>query len=187
VTRINATHLEKIPPFPKDGDDFLIRIVVESPRDIRHKYAFDPKLGILKLHQTLAEGLEWPYDYGFVPQTLADDGDPVDVVFLCDEPTFPGCLVEGRLLGMIRLEKNGEENDRLIACAKRMNGIAQSTDAYENIDDLPKESLDSLCRFLIEYSAEQGNKIAFKGVKPRKKALDAIKNGMKKFKKSRKP
>ena len=186
MTNVNATHLEKIPPFPNDAEEYVIHIIVETPRDIRHKYAFDPELGIFKLRQTIAEGLEWPYDYGFVPQTLGDDGDPLDVIFLCDEPTFSGCLVEGRLLGLIKLDKNNDENDRLIACAKRMAGIAQSTDAYDNVGDLPKDSIDSLCRFLIEYSAEQGNKIAFKGVKSRKKALDAIKNGMKKFKKSKK-
>jgi len=185
MTRINATHLEKIPPFPDDADRHTIHIVVETPRDIRHKFAFDPEFGIFKLRQTIAEGLEWPYDYGFVPQTLGDDGDPLDVLFLCDEPTFPGCLVEGRLLGVIRLDKNEERNDRLVACAKRMDGISQSTDGYDDIDDVPKESIDSLCRFLIEYSAEQGNTMKFRGVQSRKKAVAAIKAGMKKFKKTK--
>jgi inorganic pyrophosphatase len=186
MTSINATHLEKIPPFPDDADDRTVHIIVETPRNTRHKFAFDPKLGIFKLKQTIAEGLEWPYDYGFIPQTLGDDGDPLDIVFLCDEPTFSGCLVEGRLLGVIRIDKNKEQNDRLIACAKRMEGISQSTDRFDNIDDVPKESIDSLCRFLIEYSAEQGNTITFKGVQSRKKAVDAVKIGMKKFKKRKK-
>ena len=183
---INATHYERIPPFPKGADTHTIHVVVETPRDIRHKYAFDPKLGIFVLKQTIAEGLAWPYDYGFIPGTLGDDGDPLDVVFLCDEPTFTGCLAAARLLGVIRLEKNGERNDRLIACAQRMSGIAQSTDAYDDIDDVPREALDSLCRFLVEYSAEQGNTITFKGVRPRKKALAAIEDGVKKLKKRKK-
>jgi inorganic pyrophosphatase len=183
---IDAAHLEKIPAFPDEDDARTIHIVVETPRDTRHKFAFDPKLRMFKLRQTIAEGLEWPYDYGFIPQTLGDDGDPIDVLFLCDEPTFSGCLVEGRLLGLIRLDKNEERNDRLIACAKRMSGIAQSTDAYDDIDDIPQESVDSLCRFLVEYSAEQGNTVTFKGVQSRKKAVDAIKAGIKKFKKRKK-
>src|ERR1700704_3425945 len=122
MKRVNPTHLENIPTFPDEDDETLIHVVVETPRNIRHKYAFDSELGIFKLKQTIAEGLEWPYDYGFLPQTLGDDGDPLDVIFLCDEPTFPGCLVEGRLLGVIRIDKNGEQNDRLVACAKRMDG-----------------------------------------------------------------
>jgi len=185
MRNLNPTHLDRIPPFPDPDEKYVVHVIVETPRDIRHKYAFEPKLGIFKLKQTIPEGLMWPYDYGFVPATRADDGDPLDAVFLCDEPTTTGCLVEGRVVGLIRLDKNGEENDRLVTCAKRQDGLAQSTDPYQDIDDLPKESLDSLCRFLVEYSAEEGNKIKFKGVEPRKKALDAIKTGMKKFKKSK--
>ena len=181
---INATHFEEIPPFPEDGDSkYTVHVVVETPRNIRHKYALDAKNGIFKLKQTIAEGLQWPYDYGFIPQTLADDGDPVDALFLCDEPTFTGCLVQARLVGSIQLDKNGETNDRLVTCAEQMDGITQSTDGYKDIGDIPKDVMDSLCRFLVEYSEEQGNQITFKGVVSRKKALDLIEKGRKKFKK----
>ncbi len=180
---MNATHFECIPPFPHKKDKHVVHVVVETPRNTRHKFALDPEFGLFKLKQTIAEGLLWPYDYGFIPQTLAEDGDPVDALFLCDEPTFTGCLVEARLVGLIRLDKNGEVNDRLITCAQRMDGIAQSTDQYDDVGDIPKEMIDSLCRFLVEYSAEQGNRIEFKGVGSRKKALAAIKEGMKQFKK----
>jgi inorganic pyrophosphatase len=183
MSAVNATHLERIPPFVKDGEKYLIHAIIETPRDIRHKYVFDPAFGAFRLHQTIAEGLEWPYDYGFVPQTLGDDGDPLDVLFLCDEPTFPGCLVEARLLGLIRLDKNGIRNDRLLAGARRMKGITQSTDGYDTIKDIPPESVDSICRFLVEYSVEQGNKITFKGIQSRKKALRAIEDGLRAFRK----
>lgn len=186
MKKLNPTHYDRIPPFPDPSKHHVIHVVVETPRDIRHKYAFDPELGIFKLKLTIAEGLQWPYDYGFVPATRGDDGDPLDAVFLCDEPTFVGCLVEARLLGIIRLEKNGEENDRLVTCARRIDGLAQSTDAYQDLDDLPKESIKSLCRFLVEYSAEEGNAMKFKGVARRKPALDAIKTGVHKFKKRKK-
>lgn len=181
---INATHFEQIPPFPEDPKDkHSVHVVVETPRNIRHKFALDPKNGIFKLKQTIAEGLQWPYDYGFIPQTLAPDGDPLDALFLCDEPTFTGCLVEARLVGSIQIEKNGETNDRLVTCALHMDGVTQSTDEYKDIDDLPKDLIDSLCRFLIEYSEEQGNDIKFKGVVSRKKALETIERTRKQFKK----
>jgi inorganic pyrophosphatase len=187
MSDINPSHFEKIPTFPDDADDrYVVHAIIETPRNIRHKFALEAKYGIFRLSSTIAEGLEWPYDYGFIPQTLGDDGDPLDVLYLNDEPTFCGCLVQARIIGIIHLKKNGEENDRLIACAERCDGIAQSTDGYNDMDDVPKQVQDSLCRFLVEYSTNQDNKIKFKGVGPRKQALRAIQAGLKKFKKGRK-
>jgi len=130
---------------------------------------------------TLAEGLAWPYDYGFIPQTLAEDGDPLDILFLADQATFPGCLVEARVIGIVHLKKNGDENDRILACAKKVKGIAQTTDAYEKIGDVPEENIRGLCRFLVEYSEEQGNDIVFKGVDGPKKAMAAIRETAERF------
>jgi len=185
---INPTHFENIPAFPdpdKNGEAHLVHAIIETPARRRHKFALDPKYGAFMLKATLAEGLDWPYEYGFIPQTLADDGDPLDVLFLVDEPTFPGCLVKARLLGIVHLEKNGEENDRVLTCAQRVDGIAQTTDPYERISDVPPETIESLCRFLVEYSEEEGNKIVFKGVDGRKKARKAIEAAMEQFKRKR--
>jgi inorganic pyrophosphatase len=181
---VNASNYEQLAPFP-DGSEpdqaYLVNVVIETPRATRHKYAFDAKTGLFKLKSTIAEGLQWPYDYGFVPGTLAADGDPIDALFLNDEPTFPGCFTEARLLGVIRIQKNGTQNDRLVTCAKRIEGISLSTDPYERIDDLPKPVIDSLCRFLVEYSEEAGNKVECTGVDGRKKALQSIFDGTQAF------
>ncbi|HLJ83827.1 MAG TPA: inorganic diphosphatase [Candidatus Eremiobacteraceae bacterium] len=178
MSRVNATHFERIPTFPNPKDKNIVHAIIETPRNIRHKFALEPKYGILKLKQTIAQGLAWPYDYGFVPQTLADDGDPTDIVFLSDAPTFPGCLVEARILGIIRLKKNGVENDRIVACPLRMDGVAQNTDKYDDIKDIPKETLESLCRFLVEYSSDEDNTITFEGVRSRKKAKKSVGEGI---------
>jgi len=186
MKKINATHFEDIPTFPDGADDFVVHAIIETPRDIRHKYALEPKYGIFKLKQTIADGLQWPYDYGFIPRTLAEDRDPLDIVFLCEAPTFSGCLVEVRVLGIIRLEKNGVSNDRVVACPLQQVGFAQSSDQFETINDSPKESMHSLCRFLVEYSAVEGNEIKFIGVQPRKKAMASIDDKMKAFRKGKK-
>jgi inorganic pyrophosphatase len=186
MKKINATHFEDIPAIPDEADDYVVHAIIETPRDIRHKYALEPKYGIFKLKQTIADGLQWPYDYGFIPQTLADDGDPLDIVFLCEAATFTGCLVEARVLGIIRLEKNGIANDRIVACPLRQKGVAQSSDRFDTIDDLPKKSMDSLCRFLVEYSSMEGNEITFVGVQSRKKAMASIDEKMKVFRKKKK-
>lgn len=186
---VNASNYEQLPPFPEGSDpdeDYLLNIIVETPRATRHKYAFDPKSGLFELRTTIAEGLEWPYDYGFVPGTLGDDGDPIDALFLDDEPTFTGCFAQARLLGIIRLRKNGTQNDRLLTCAKRVKGISLSTDPYDRIADLPEAMIDGLCRFLEQYSEEAGNTVECTGVDGRKDALCAVRAAAKEFKRKHK-
>lgn len=178
---------DKIATFPEENrDGNVVYAVMETPQKTRHKYAFDAQIGIFMLKHTLASGLEWPYDYGFIPQTLGNDGDPLDILLLQDEPTFPGCLVKARVVGIIRIDKNGVQNDRILGCSVHMSGTSLSTDKYHDVDDLPEELIAGLTRFLIEYSAEQGNEMQFKGVQSCARAMDAIAEGMKAFKKSAK-
>ncbi len=176
MSAIHPTHFERIPTFVegKAGAAKLVHAVVETPRDTRHKYAFEPKFGAFKLKEVLPEGLEWPYDYGFIPGTLADDGDALDILNMSVVPTFTGCLIECRILGIIRLKQDGVRNDRVISAPPRRNGVAQPTDKYADADDIPKETIDGIMRFLIEYSAEEGHDIVCKGVRSRAKALESI-------------
>jgi inorganic pyrophosphatase len=185
-TQINPTNYDAIPAYA-DEKQKLVHAVIETPAQTRHKYAFDPKYGIMMLKQTLAEGLAWPYDYGFVPQTLADDGDPTDVLVISDSPTFSGCLLEVRILGAILLEKNSVVNNRLVACPKRQAGVTLKTDGFNRIKDVPKDMMDGIERFLIQYSEVEGNKIEFKGTCSRKKALAMIELDRKRRKKARGP
>lgn len=183
---VNPTRFENIPPYPESKEDRkqnIVLAVIETPKLTRHKFAFNPAFGAFELRATIAEGLTWPYDYGFIPGTLADDGDPLDVLYLNDEPTFTGCLVKARVLGLVRLKKNDVENDRILACAARMSGVSQSTDSYNDVDDLPEAQLSSICRFLVEYSEDQGNAIRFKGTHGVESAFKAIDKAVSAFKK----
>jgi inorganic pyrophosphatase len=183
MKRINPTNFEAIPAFARAGKngDRRVHAVIETPRDTRHKYAFEPKLGLFKLKLTLPEGMQWPYDYGFVPRTLAADGDPLDVLVLNHIPTFTGCLLETRVLGIVRLKKNGVENDRLLAAPPTQQGVWQPSDAFEDVDEVPKDTIDDISRFLVEYSEEEGNRIEYKGVASRETALQAIEDAMKSY------
>jgi inorganic pyrophosphatase len=184
---VNPTHFQNIPAFADNGKDkYAIHVIIETPRDIRNKYYFNEDYGIFKLGSVIAEGLAWPYDYGFIPQTLGDDGDPLDVLFLSDAPTFTGCLSDARLIGIIRLLKNGKENDRLLACPPHMKGVAQKTDDFDDIDDVPEDLMRSITTFLVQYSEEEDNTIEFKGIASRSKALKALEAGHKMWKKKRK-
>src|SRR5437763_6775127 len=104
----------------KDGE--TVQVVIETPRGNRNKFKYDPESGFFKLSKILPEGMVFPYDFGFVPSTKGEDGDPLDVLVLTDDPLFPGCLVDCVMIGVIEAEQeeDGEtqRNDRLIAVAQ---------------------------------------------------------------------
>src|SRR2546421_8143176 len=109
---------------PLDSKDKqILRVVVETPKGSRNKFAFDPDQHLFKLKKVLPTGMAFPYDFGFVPSTEAEDGDPIDVLVLMDEPAFPGCVLKCRPIGVIegqesdkkKKKKKKERNDRIIA------------------------------------------------------------------------
>ena len=104
----------------RDGKDGDWNVVVETPKGCRNKFKFDEAAGLFRLGGVLPAGAVFPFDFGYLPATQGDDGDPLDVLILMDEPAFPGCVVAARLVGVIeaeQTEKGGrpERNDRLIA------------------------------------------------------------------------
>src|ERR1700759_2292775 len=107
---------------PMNKKDGLLQVIIETPAGSRNKFAFDPDQGIFALKKVLPAGMVFPYDFGFLPQTLAPDGDPIDVLLLMDEPAFPGVAVKARLIGVIEGEqvdgKKKIRNDRLVAVAE---------------------------------------------------------------------
>src|SRR5579871_6578732 len=105
----------------RDKSSGLFQVVIETPRGHRNKFKYEEKLGLFTLHKVLPLGASFPFDFGFIPATRGQDGDPLDVLVLMDEPTFPGCVVTSRLIGVLEAEQteDGEtvRNDRLIAMA----------------------------------------------------------------------
>src|ERR1700732_3498166 len=102
-----------------EKDDAIIQVVIETPQGSRNKYAFDPDERIFGLKKVLPAGMAFPYDFGFVPSTRAEDGDPIDVLVLMDEAAFPGCKLTCRIIGVIEGEQGNkrktERNDRVVA------------------------------------------------------------------------
>jgi inorganic pyrophosphatase len=144
--------LEKIATFSGEH----INVIIETPRGSRNKYAYDEDMGIMKLKKTLPEGHTFPYDFGFIPHTLADDGDPIDVLVMMDAPGMAGCLVECRVIGAItavQSEKGKTEcNDRILAIpveCKRLDDI-------HTIKDVNDVLLEEIEAFFISYNAAAG-------------------------------
>jgi inorganic pyrophosphatase len=185
---VNATHYDYIPAFPKDKKkrDRIVNVIVETPMGSCHKYALAPEYGIIAHHDVLPEGLQWPYDYGFIPQTLAPDGDALDVLVVNKSGLFSGCLIRTRILGAIRETKDGVENDRLIGVPLPSPGAPLPTDRYREITDLPRERLEEIEQFLFRYSSAQGHAIDVKAVVGARAAMETVARTKKKFKK-RKP
>jgi inorganic pyrophosphatase len=164
---------------PLDKKTGLIQVIIETPAGSRNKFAFDPEQGIFALKKVLPAGMVFPYDFGFVPQTIAPDGDAIDVLLLMDEPAFPGCAVMARLIGVIEGEQlDGKErirNDRLVA-------VAEANHMYANIrrlKDLPGKWLDEVQDFFVNYHSLEGKKYKLLGCRGQEVALGLIKKAHK--------
>jgi inorganic pyrophosphatase len=182
--KINATHYEDIPTYPgrRKRGDRRVHAIVETPQGSPHKYALDSKYGILSFHDVLPAGMQWPFDYGFIPRTLAADGDPVDVLVISERGLFSGCLIKVRVIGAVRESKDGVENDRVVAVPLPSPGAPQPTDAYTEFDDVPQAVSSKIVQFLCDYSASQGHKIAYRGAVDSTTAMALIKKCAKAFK-----
>ncbi len=141
----------KLPQPFIDGTD-NINAVIETPKGSRNKYAYDDEMDAIKLKRALPAGMVFPFDFGFIPSTIAEDGDPMDILVLTDAPTFPGCLVECQVLGIIKVEQeeDGEKvrNDRVIAV--QLDSRLYSS--ANNIDDLPEGLIKEIINFFASYN-----------------------------------
>src|SRR3979411_392170 len=109
-------------PHQLDPKKCVCRVILETPKGSRNKFNYDPDSCLFMLGGVLPEGMVFPYDFGFIPSTLGDDGDPLDILILMDEPVIPGCIVRARLVGAIEAQQKEKDegwtrNDRLIAVA----------------------------------------------------------------------
>lgn len=95
----------------------IVHAVIEIPRGDRNKYEYDPKLGMFRLDRVLYSAVHYPAAYGFIPGTLAADGDPVDILVLTSEATFTGCLLEARPIGLLRMQDEKGEDEKILAAA----------------------------------------------------------------------
>jgi inorganic pyrophosphatase len=170
---------------PKDPeDDDIIQVVIETPKGSRNKYALDVRQKVFELTKVLPAGMVFPYDFGFIPSTLAEDGDPTDVLVLMDEPAFPGCLLKCRTIGVIEGEQGkknkAKRNDRIVAIEQMNHSYAH----VKHVDDLGKKFVRELEEFFVHYHELTGKEYRILDVKGPKEARRRIKDGMRALKKS---
>ncbi|HZD65377.1 MAG TPA: inorganic diphosphatase, partial [Acidimicrobiales bacterium] len=120
-----------------------IDAVIEIPKGSRNKYEEDHETGTIWLDRTLFTATQYPADYGFVPDTLADDGDPLDVLVLLDEPTFPGCHIRARVVGLFRMQDEKGDDTKVLA----VPATDPRWEAVTDIGDLPALLLAEIQHF----------------------------------------
>lgn len=136
--------LSRIPPQPKQG---LINVLIEIPAGSKNKYEFDKEMQAFALDRVLYSSVQYPYDYGFVPNTLADDGDPLDGMVIMDQPTFPGCVIAARPIGMLEMIDGGDRDEKILCVPDKDPRYAK----VRSLQDVQPHYLDEIAEFFKTY------------------------------------
>ncbi len=136
--------LSRIPAQPEPG---LINVLIEIPGGSKNKYEFDKKMGAFILDRVLFSSVQYPYDYGFIPNTLADDGDPLDGLVMIDEPTFPGCVIASRPIGMLEMIDSGDRDEKILCVPAEDPRYSH----VKSLEDVAPHRLDEIAEFFRTY------------------------------------
>jgi inorganic pyrophosphatase len=132
------------------------RVIIETPRGSRQKFGYDPTTGAFRLRHVLADGMSFPIDFGFIPSTKGEDGDPIDVMVFAEEPFFPGCMMDVRLIGVVEAMQTADgetyRNDRLMAVPL----LSRRYGEVRTMDDLPAGVVDEINAFWLTYNHLRG-------------------------------
>jgi inorganic pyrophosphatase len=154
-----------------------VNVVIEIPKDSVNKYEYDKELHVFRLDRTLFSPVHYPGDYGFIPRTLGLDGDPLDVLVLVEAPSFPGCLMEVRPIGVLKMIDQGEGDEKILA-------VAESDPLYREVKDIGQvfeHTLREIEHFFSVYKALEGKKTELAGWSGVEVARKIIREGQGRF------
>lgn len=155
----------------------VVNAIIEIPKDSKQKYELDKETGLLKLDRFLYSAVHYPGDYGFIPQTLWDDDDPLDIIILTNRPVFPMTLVEVRIIGVLRMIDGGEKDDKII-------GVYDHDPRYkefQSIKDVPTHVIAELKHFFETYKELQGKNCKILQILDKKDAMKDVEMGLKMY------
>ncbi len=168
---------KEISPGEKTPD--VVNVVVENCKGTSNKFEYDHEEGVFKLDRVLYSAVYWPFDYGFIPQTWHEDEDPVDVVLLTTHPTFPGCVVKARPIGVILMEDEAGIDDKVIAVPVKDPRFEH----IKSVDDIPPHCKREMQEFFESYKRlEPGKFVKFKEFQGVEKAREIIQKAIESFK-----
>jgi len=174
------TTIEKQSATNKESKDMdTVNVIVEIPRGSQNKYEFDHETNTIMLDRHLIVSMGYPAEYGFIPDTLGGDGDPLDALVLSEYPTFPGCLIKSRILGMCIMSDEKGEDAKLI-CVPDYDPAWKSA---KDITDVPKATLDKISHFFTVYKdLDEGKWVKLENYVGRKEALAELEASIARYK-----
>lgn len=156
------------------GAPAIFNCVVEISKGSKVKYELDKKTGMIKVDRVLYSSVVYPHNYGFIPRTLCEDNDPLDVLVIMQEPVLPGCFLRAKAIGLMPMIDQGEKDDKIIAVCADDPEYREYTD----IKDLPPHRLAEIRRFFEDYKKNENKEVAVNDFLPASKAVDSIQQSM---------
>ena len=155
----------------------VINVIIEIPKGSKNKYEIDKESGLIKLDRAMKTAQDYPFDYGFVPQSFWEDNDPLDVILLTTYPLHPGILVEARPVAVMWMTDGGDRDDKIIA-------VPKDDPRFENVKDLEdvnKHTIKEIQHFFETYKTIEDKQVKVSGVEGREKALEIVNKGLKMY------
>lgn len=153
--------------------------IIEIPKNTRAKYELDKESGLLKLDRVLYASIYYPANYGFIPQTYCDDKDPLDIVVLSQINIIPMCIVNAKVIGVMRMIDGNEKDDKIIAVASH----DMSVNHIENIDEMPKHFFKELKNFFEDYKKLENKEVIVEDFQNKNVALDIVNKSIEDYRK----
>jgi inorganic pyrophosphatase len=155
----------------------IVRMIVEIPKNSSNKYEYDGKLGVFRLDRALYSAVHYPGDYGFIPGTLAEDADPLDVLTMVDEPSYPGVLISVRPVGVLQMVDQNEPDEKILAVPNRNPRF----DQIHTIDQVFSHNLREIEHFFAIYKELEGKRTEMKGWRGPREARDVIRKARERY------
>lgn len=160
--------LKDVPIGPNAPHEF--NVIVEIPRFSTNKYEFDPELGVMRLNRVLFSPLFYPWDYGFIPQTLYVDGDPIDALVLVSHPTYPGVVVDCKPIGVLEMRDEQMPDEKILCVAS----FDPRFGSRESMSELNQHTVDEIHHFFEVYKQLEKKEVEVIGWRGKEYALEII-------------
>ena len=162
------------------GEDVpsIVNAIIEIPKGSKAKYELDKPSGLLRLDRVLFSAVHYPANYGFIPQTFCDDGDPLDILVICSIDVVPMCIVEAKVIGVMRMLDEEEYDDKIIAVALRDPGVNYIT----TLDEVPQHFFTVLKNYFEQYKVLENKKVEINDFQEKETAFDIINESVRFYK-----
>jgi inorganic pyrophosphatase len=172
---IDQELINQITPFTKSGD--AVHSIIEVPKGRRSKFEIDKETGLIKLDRYLYSASHYPGDYGFIPQTLAEDGDALDILVMVNEPTFSGCLIEARVVGLFKMLDRGDKDFKVLAVPQFDPLFSE----YRDLQSVPPHFLLEVEHFFSTYKQLEGVSIQTLGWEGMDSAMQIVRDAVQRY------